>query len=81
MAESTTRFCQLGVVATLGVWISCIVNDVGDVCQRLKAEKVKVTKMHLTIKIAARQTLTRMTWVKEPLIFLSPLRLVRTWFV
>jgi hypothetical protein len=56
VAESTTRFCQLGVIATLGVWISCIVNDVGDVCQRLKAGKVKVTGMHLAIKIAATQT-------------------------
>jgi hypothetical protein len=46
----------LGVVATLGVWIGCIVNDAGDVCQRLKAEKVKVTEMHLAIKIAATQT-------------------------
>jgi len=65
------------------MWIAYIVDDVGDVCQRLKAGKVKVTGMHLAILIAATQTLTRMTRVKEPLIFLSPLRfcVLRTWLV
>jgi hypothetical protein len=81
VAESTKRFCQLGIVAALGLWISCIVNDVDDVCQRLKAGKLKVTGMHLTIKIAALRVQNPHDKGKEPFIFAKSAEPKRTWFV